>query len=420
MKYKESKFNFIVELHNMYYIYNTLYSSLSSLTPKEFKSYQNKNYSKELKTSLIKQRILIPDSFNEEKFVLYRYNKSTYSNNVVSFRILTTNLCNARCFYCYEDTKSNTFLKLNDAKKLIEFVEKESHQKDNVSFTWFGGEPLLNYNFIDEVYNEIVFSEHLSKKKIRSHIITNGSLLNDSIINKMINLWKVNDIQITLDGLYEEHNRRKNYFSINNAFNVTIENIKKLINKNIKIHLRLNYDSENIKSLLKLIEYLSIEINSKNNIDIYAYPLFDIKNKSFNTNEDIKKNDYILREKLIEFGFLKPTISKAKNTNCIATSPNGYVINADGKIYRCSMCVGNNDYSLGDIYSGFQYNPLYLDWLITKFDKKCTNCNILPMCLGGCSAKRILGMTDYCSVKKYTLENEIKFFIKEFFKTCKC
>ena len=413
MQYKESNYNFTLEIDNQAYIYNTLYNSLSYLNKEEYFHYKNKQYTKELKIFLIKQKILIPEAIDEEKNILFRYNRSTYSNNVVSFRILTTNACNARCFYCYESTKSNSTFKSKDAKQLMKFIEGKSNNINKINVTWFGGEPLLNYNSISKFYKEIKSSKALLKKSIRTHVITNGILLNESIIDLMVNLWHVNDVQITLDGMGEEHNRRKNYYFIEDAFNITINNIKKLINSNVKIHLRLNYDNNNINSLIHLIEYLGKEFKEKCNLEIYAYPLFDVENKNFNTEEDIRRNDYILREKLMESGFLKPSISRSKNTNCLATSPNGYVINSDGRIYKCAMCVEKINYSFGNIYTGFQYNFSYLDWIITKFDEKCLKCNILPLCLGGCLAKKLLGMADYCSVKKYTLENEIKLYIKE-------
>lgn len=413
MEYKKSEFNFVVEMRDSVFIYNTLYNSLSCLNQKEYKAYQGEKYSKEMKEILIKQKILIPQQVDEIKNILFRYNKSTYSNAVVSFRILTTNLCNARCFYCYEENKENYQLQIADAKKLINFIIDKSVGIEKINLTWFGGEPLLNWKFIDEFYKELYLSEAMCGKKIRTSIITNGTLLSDLIIEKMVSYWKVNDIQITFDGFSEEHNIRKNYYSIKNAFDKTMLNLKKICHTNIMIHLRLNYDNQNINSLLELISYFDKEITNKENIDIYSYPLFDIKDKSFNVAVDIKKNDYILKAKLLKLGFIKPNISKPRNANCFATSPNGYVINADGTILKCTMCIGKNKYSYGNFITGFEFGSSYLDWIITDFNETCKKCKILPLCLGGCQAKKLLGMTDYCSIKKYTLENEIKIFLKE-------
>lgn len=45
-------------------------------------------------------------------------------------------------------------------------------------------------------------------------------------------------------------------------------------------------------------------------------------------------------------------------------------------------------------------------------NEKCINCNILPMCMGGCTLKRI-NNKESCIPEKYNLENYVKLLYEE-------
>ena len=76
-------------------------------------------------------------------------------------------------------------------------------------------------------------------------MISNGSLLNDTIINDLIK-YHVKGIQITLDGPPEVHDSRRVSKNGVFQFNKIIENINKLLQtKKIDVVIRINVDKNN-------------------------------------------------------------------------------------------------------------------------------------------------------------------------------
>lgn len=87
-------------------------------------------------------------------------------------------------------------------------------------------------------------------------MVTNGSLFTPKIIN---NLYKLHlrNIQITLDGTAETHNKRRFYKNGTPSFYDIENNIKMLLhNTNIKLTIQVGVDIENHDAYENLYEYL--------------------------------------------------------------------------------------------------------------------------------------------------------------------
>ena len=99
--------------------------------------------------------------------------------------------------------KKNRKLTKKDYDKIVDFILKTKN--DKVKITWFGGEPLIRSDIINYISTE------LTNKNVdfRSVIITNGLLLNSFDNFTLKNKWNINEIQVTFDGLNENHDKRK-------------------------------------------------------------------------------------------------------------------------------------------------------------------------------------------------------------------
>ena len=171
-KYKKSQFNYECKTQNGYMIYNTMYNSLTRLSNEEYNGYLSETFGDSaLLEQLISQGIVVETNVDE----LENYNTciriaSDYEENKPNITITPTMECNARCFYCYEKGVRYGTMKKEDISKIIEFIKSLDYSK-GINLTWFGGEPLMNQEWMDE------FSEKLKKSNIEfnSFIITNGS-----------------------------------------------------------------------------------------------------------------------------------------------------------------------------------------------------------------------------------------------------
>lgn len=84
------------------------------------------------------------------------------------------------------------------------------------------------------------------------------------------------------------------------------------------------------------------------------------------------------------------------------------MIGPDGELYRCQRTMGNRKNAIGDIYAGSFFSTSELS-LIRPLDDSClSNCNLLPICFGGCPNERRKGKAlTYCLLKKMQIEKDL-------------
>ena len=124
--------------------------------------------------------------------------------------LVVTEACNLQCVYCYEKTKTTRTMPESLIRDII--VRHMSQERfSNISFDFFGGEPLLQFDTIQSVVNW--FHTRTWKKGHRFTLSTNGTLLDDD--NKRW-LESVRDCvipMVSLDGTKTAHdaNRSNSY-----------------------------------------------------------------------------------------------------------------------------------------------------------------------------------------------------------------
>ena len=193
-KYKKSQFNYESHTQSGHIIYNTLYNSLTRLSDEEYQIYLSLLEDEEnapVVNQLLLQGLWVDARVDElEQYNLYADYANKYISNKPHLTITPTMECNARCFYCYEEGVRCGRMHKEQCKDIIEFL-KTLDCSDGIDLTWFGGEPLMNQEWMD------CFSERLEEAGIEysAFIITNGSKINDSTIEKMTNKWKIQDVQ---------------------------------------------------------------------------------------------------------------------------------------------------------------------------------------------------------------------------------
>ncbi|MFZ3134499.1 radical SAM protein [Methanothrix sp.] len=148
--------------------------------------------------------------------------------------------CNFRCKYCaynpgnyeYNRSYSNKYMEFSVAKKAIDYYFSlllEGRRYNPIrapAISFFGGEPLLNFNLIKKCVNYIN-DRYKDDKVLYYGVTTNGTLLDDEKIN-----WLIQnnfDIDISLDGPKDEHDRNRVYKNGKGTFKDVMRNVTKLI-----------------------------------------------------------------------------------------------------------------------------------------------------------------------------------------------
>lgn len=99
---------------------------------------------------------------------------------------------------------------MNDetANGIVNLVRNNANTINMLGVTWYGGEPLLEVNRIENLTK--AFKEICNKNNVKyqANIVTNGYLLDKKMILRLIDL-DITSIQITLDGTKEYHDQTR-------------------------------------------------------------------------------------------------------------------------------------------------------------------------------------------------------------------
>ncbi|MFQ6088564.1 MAG: SPASM domain-containing protein, partial [Candidatus Methanofastidiosia archaeon] len=89
----------------------------------------------------------------------------------------------------------------------------------------------------------------------------------------------------------------------------------------------------------------------------------------------------------LKHGFLVSKHPRITSNYCGAVTLNSHVIDPSGLLYKCWDTIGMEEESVGNINQlHTTLNSNVFKWLLwDPFEfEKCKNCDVLPICLGGC------------------------------------
>ena len=97
---------------------------------------------------------LVSDKVNEDIYMKELYLK-TMKDDTLQIIILPTEKCNFKCIYCYEEF-NNGKMSIQKVNQLIDFVQKKLKDKKSLRVEWFGGEPLIEIDLIEELSSKFM------------------------------------------------------------------------------------------------------------------------------------------------------------------------------------------------------------------------------------------------------------------------
>ena len=285
-------------------------------------------------------------------------------------RIEPASLCNFKCIHCPTGTVNMhrgmmSNLIFDKIKKELEIYK----DKIRVLVLYHGGEPLLNNNFFSFLEKLKLFEKTFIKT------VSNGSLLNDEIINLLLNS-RLNSIEISLDGKSDIDN---NKVRRNCDYKKIVCNIKKLIAEKKKNKSKLDIivtttqfisNVKDISTTPKIPENLLLDFKEE----------YQNKDLVFKSNWAIRWPDMNLIDGIYEY----EDIQIKKNDNFCDHIINTITIRWNGDIVPCcydltsKVVLGNiQNNSLNDIWNGDGYNKLRNDIAKRKFNELCGSCALM-------------------------------------------
>lgn len=399
-----------------------------------------------LKKYFFEKGILVADDHDELEEIIISRRAMQYGNKRLCLTLVPTINCNFACPYCFVTNKNKSPEMSEKVQAAIINLVKSNIKKYSIcGVTWFGGEPLLGLKLIEKLSKELIDICTQNQVQYDSDIITNGYLISEESISKLITC-QIKRIQITLDGPADIHDRRRYLATSNNnnnnnnnsnndsnshnnrkvgTYQKIISNIVTLIKyaEHFRsISIRINLDKLNYHRVDELISELK-SIDPCNKLEIYPAK---IKGNAPNESSCFSSSEFAeLNAKLNprSLSLLEPSSRPNGYIHCMAESTSNFCISNDGDIYKCYEDLGNQKLVVGnildnDFFNGIgkrnrSYSCKYLSYDPRDF-KKCRECNILPLCMGGCAKDRIDNNGEpVCIEYKYSLSSQLIKYVKQ-------
>jgi len=407
---KCSNFNIIVSKeNNKYLLYNTFKHGLVEIDEECKNDLLNLNENSMYKDAFLDFGFWIPKNINEIEEMKFTSRRVKFNDDILYITLKLTNACNFRCVYCYQSPEDSHFdsNKINILKK---FIKNQVHVgKNKISIHFFGGEPLMNKKAIRDI------ADFLNKESIECEfsMTSNGYLLDDDTINLLKSI-ELSVIQITLDGIRESHDKSRILVDGGGTFDVIVNNIKKLLlSSDIKVVVRYNITKVNSESINSFLDMLSAEELLHKNLELAFNEAVDLNDSSnselfFNTREEYSQAKLVAYNAMARHNMkIEPMLYTG--TSCQFDKAEAFVITTNLELEYCtsSDIIAGRINSKGEFEENFS---LYKRILREPFEKeKCKNCNILPICMGGCALLEKIN-DDSCMAEKYIIEDVVRLY----------
>jgi len=354
--------------------------------------------------------------------------------NTIVFR--TTNECNLRCTYCYDNNNHEDCISkkiatdnfANNMGYILDDCLKIYGNNRKPNFIFHGGEPLLvDTKLLDEFCTELY-----KKRNVKFSIQTNGTLINEQAID-FFRKHHVG-VGISLDGANEKQNAARIFKNGSTSFKTVLAKTELLKKAGIDFGIVMSISKLHMGCEQELYEFLA---DHKFNCNIRpVYPSASGNNDVVMTSDeyleffrnlfDIWFNDEEKRVDTYQINEFAKALTKGLiprySEHMCECSPNCFLnfISLDvlGNLYACNRLYNVEDFYYGNIrnMSMEEVYKIAYKWLEERnkaIKEKCGDCKMVNNCYGGCPAESY-GVTG--SILEPSVNCEIKKGVSEYVK----
>ena len=354
----------------------------------------------------LKEKGYLVDSNEEDKLFKTEYLNFLDNREEDEIQIFyaPTYACNFTCSYCYQDGYGNEQNQDNEAviKAFFDYIDTEFAGRKKY-ITVFGGESLLPDNNTRRKI-ELIITE-ANKRDLSLAFVTNGYSLESYI--PLLKTASVRELQVTIDGPAEVHNRRRMLKNGSGTFEIIAAGVTAALENKIPVNLRAVIDKENLPALPELARYAVEQGWTSNplfktqlgrNYELHycqenSKRLYDRLSMYEDLYELIKENPVVMDFHRPAFSISRFLFDNGEMPDPLYDSCPGckteWAFDYTGKIYSCTATVGKPGESLGTF---FPEKTLKEDAVEAWQDRdvtsipECRSCELRLACGGGCAS----------------------------------
>jgi uncharacterized protein len=325
--------------------------------------------------------------------------------------------CNLRCRYCYAasngSNQKHRLMSFEMARAAVDYLVLQSGRRKHLSITFFGGEPLLNF---DCIVRTVEYTQQVGPKLRKSFdfsVSTNGTLLDES--KRRFLAEHRFTMLISIDGYREMHNWQRPFDGGAGSYDVMMENALQMLalwgarGEAWRVKARANmtsrfYDTDRVVGALESAGFTTIGLSA-----IYPHCGDDYGGVAISDEQWERLEDYYDRTLDIILGCLQrgdplPPYARrwlGKNFENVSrpigtlglrcgVGRNTNAVDCDGNLFPCHRYVGLDPYVIGDIFHGLDHDRTlrYYRACNETAWEACQVCWLRSICAGGCPWER--------------------------------
>jgi uncharacterized protein len=288
--------------------------------------------------------------------------------------LLSTEKCNFRCTYCYEDFLLGR-MKDDVVEGILNLIKKRAPELDSLTLSWFGGEPLVAKQVVLDISRAARDICAVSGTGLNGGLTTNGSKLTPDVLKDLVDAH-MKHYQITIDGDRETHNKTRIKANGEGTFDLIWNNLLAASKTDLdfQIKLRVHVTHTNMPSLFPLLDKIHHDFGSDPRFVVFFHKVNDLGGPLNKETEFLSYSEYNKRvDELTAYhdklwGREKPTPSSSEiaiplkietrsassekdlrdvGYICYAAKPNSLLIRADGR--KCTVAFDDDRNTIGRI-----------------------------------------------------------------------
>ncbi|WP_028545804.1 thioether cross-link-forming SCIFF peptide maturase [Paenibacillus taiwanensis] len=315
--------------------------------------------------------------------------------------------CNLSCEYCFASqgkyNGERAIMSVEVGQRAIDYLLEHSGHHRNLDIDFFGGEPLMAWKVVKQIVAYARSKEKAWKKQFRFTFTTNGMLLDDEV-TAFLNEEMYN-VVLSLDGRKEVHDRLRTTVTGKGSYDHIVPKFREFIQKrgDQEYYVRGTYTRNNVDFTNDIFhiadlgfDKISMEPVICDPREPYAltekdipeiYEQYEILAKEMITRS-AQGNGFTFYHYMLDLSE-GPCIQK-RITGC-GSGTEYLAVTPTGELFPCHQFVGDEAYSMGNIWEGITRPELQGQFKQSNCYTKpaCKDCWAKLYCSGGCPANAL-------------------------------
>ena len=360
--------------------------------------------------------------YSEDKYESLAYNYKNNSKVVKALCLHVAHTCNLNCSYCFASQGKyhgdRALMSFEVGKQAFDFLIANSGTRRNLEVDFFGGEPSLNFDVVKQLVEYARSIEGKYNKNFRFTYTTNGMILTDEMM-EFINK-EMHNVVLSLDGRREVNDHFRRDYAGKGSYDTIVPNFKRLVESrnNQGYYVRGTYTHNNVDFTNDIIHMADLGFTELSMEPVVCppgdpYALTDEDLPVLFEQYEILAKEMIKRKKEGRPFTFYHYMLDLKHGPCIYKRITGcgsgteyMAVTPWGELYPCHQFVGDEKYSLGNIWDGVKNTAVQDEFRgCNSYSRpECRDCWAKLYCSGGCAANAYHATGSINGVYKYGCE----------------